>query len=70
MSVGGGTITDFARPEERGKYIALVALAPIVGPVIGAIIGGFFAQAEGWRWCLWLMVILVSSFSSQLLDNF
>ena len=62
MTVGGGTITDFARPEERGKYVSLISIAPIVGPVVGAVIGGFFSEAKGWRWCLWLMVIMVQLF--------
>ena len=60
MAVGGGTVADIAFPHERGKYLALVAIAPIVGPVIGAVIGGFLAEGKGWRWCLWLMAIMVS----------
>ena len=33
MSIGGGTIADLYRSEERGKAMALFGLGPLLGPV-------------------------------------
>lgn len=33
MSIGGGTIADLYRQEERGKAMALFGLGPLLGPV-------------------------------------
>lgn len=33
MSIGGGTIADLHRQEERGKAMALFGLGPLLGPV-------------------------------------
>lgn len=33
MSIGGGTIADLYKQEERGKAMALFGLGPLLGPV-------------------------------------
>lgn len=60
LAVGGGTIADIARPEQRAKFVAIFSIGPILGPMLGPVIGGFLSERAGWRWCVWLMVILVS----------
>jgi multidrug resistance protein len=60
ITLGGGTIADVIRPEKRGAAMALWSIGPLLGPVIGPIAGGFCAQAKGWRWTFWVLVILVS----------
>lgn len=66
---GGGTIADMFTAAQRGIAISLFAAAPFLGPTIGPIIGGFLANAAGWRWVegflaafsgvLWLCVIFL-----------
>lgn len=58
MTIGGGTITDITRPEQRGVAMALFSAGPLLGPVVGPIIGGFLTAAKGWRWVFWLLVIM------------
>ncbi|KAI0390320.1 major facilitator superfamily domain-containing protein [Xylariaceae sp. FL0594] len=45
--VGGGTVADLYKVEERGKGIALFGLGPLLGPVIGPVIGGFVSKDLG-----------------------
>lgn len=54
---GGGTIADMMPPEKRGAAMSIWAIGPLLGPVIGPVCGGFLAEAEGWRWIFWLLVI-------------
>ena len=57
-SLGGGSIGDMFRKEERGAAQALYGFGPTGGPVIGGIIGGFIINGTGtWRWLMWIMVI-------------
>jgi multidrug resistance protein len=60
LTLGGGTIADVIRLEKRGAAMALWAVGPLLGPIIGPIAGGFCAQAKGWRWTFWVLVIVVS----------
>lgn len=57
-SLGGSSIGDMFRREERGKAQALYGFGPTAGPVIGGVIGGFIVYGTGgWRWLLWILVI-------------
>ncbi|KAL8745393.1 MAG: hypothetical protein Q9184_007879, partial [Pyrenodesmia sp. 2 TL-2023] len=57
ITIGGGTITDIMPQENRGKAMAIFIMGPTLGPSLGPIIGGYFAQAAGWRWVFWLLAI-------------
>jgi multidrug resistance protein len=59
VTLGGGTIADVIRPERRGAAMALWATGPLLGPIIGPIAGGFCANAKGWRWTFWVLLIVV-----------
>ncbi|RAH76537.1 MFS general substrate transporter [Aspergillus japonicus CBS 114.51] len=57
-SLGGSSVGDMFRPEERGKAQAVYSLGPTFGPVLGGVIGGFIVHGTGgWRWLLWVMAI-------------
>jgi multidrug resistance protein len=60
ITVGGGTFSDLFPVEQRGAAMSIWALGPLLGPVIGPVAGGFLAQARGWRWVFWVIVIAVS----------
>jgi multidrug resistance protein len=59
LNIGGGTMADLFVQEKRGGAITLWTMGALMGPVSGPIMGGFLAQAYGWRATLWLICILV-----------
>jgi len=58
MTLVGGTLADMWRNEERGVPMAAFSAAPFIGPAIGPLVGGFLADAAGWRWLYWIQLIL------------
>jgi MFS family permease len=48
-SEGAGIIGDISIPAERGGFMAIFSIGPMVGPSIGPIVGGALAQHFGWR---------------------
>ncbi|EOO01788.1 putative polyamine transporter 2 protein [Phaeoacremonium minimum UCRPA7] len=58
MTLVGGTLADLWRNEERGVPMAAFSAAPFIGPAIGPLVGGFLADAAGWRWLYWIQLIL------------
>ncbi|KAK3367591.1 major facilitator superfamily domain-containing protein [Podospora didyma] len=58
LSNGGGTIADMIVQEKRAAAMGAFSFGPLLGPIIGPIAGGFLANAKGWRWVFWLMVIV------------
>ncbi|KAF8624243.1 hypothetical protein AX15_005973 [Amanita polypyramis BW_CC] len=53
LSIGGGTLGDVWRAEERGKAMAIYSLAPLLGPVVGPLCGAWIAERSTWRWVYW-----------------
>ncbi|KAK3052441.1 hypothetical protein LTS18_012287, partial [Coniosporium uncinatum] len=53
LALGGGTLSDCWKAEERGKAISIYSLAPLLGPAIGPIAGGFITENTTWRWAFW-----------------
>lgn len=58
MQIGGGTIGDIFRSEERGKGIAIYSWCSVAGPQFGVILGGFIAKYTTWRWAFFATSIL------------
>ncbi|OIW25633.1 MFS general substrate transporter [Coniochaeta ligniaria NRRL 30616] len=58
MTTGAGSVADIIPPKDRGKFMAIWGLGPLIGPVVGPIVGGFMTQAVGWRWTFRLLAIL------------
>ncbi|KAH8906398.1 bicyclomycin resistance protein [Coniochaeta sp. PMI_546] len=67
LTTGGGTIADIFVQERRGAAMAVFSVGPLLGPIIGPVAGGFLAEAKGWRWVFWLLVILSGFLSVVLL---
>ncbi|EEB08655.1 membrane transporter [Schizosaccharomyces japonicus yFS275] len=61
MGLGSGTISDLFYPSERGKAVAVMSLAPLLGPTVGPVIGGFIAQYTTYKWIFWSSTILSGS---------
>lgn len=53
LATGGATILDMYPPAEVAYWIGIFGACGILGPVFGPLVGGFAAQAEGWRWTIW-----------------
>lgn len=58
MTLVGGTLADCWKTEERGVPMAAFSAAPFIGPAIGPLVGGYLADAKGWRWLYWIQLIL------------
>ncbi|KAF6224304.1 hypothetical protein HO133_010881 [Letharia lupina] len=61
LAIGGGTISDLIPQERRGKYMGIYALGPTLGPIFGPVAGGFLTGAKGWRWLMWLLLMIEGS---------
>ncbi|WBW74730.1 transmembrane transporter [Schizosaccharomyces osmophilus] len=57
MGLGSGTISDLFTPEERGRAVAVMSLAPLLGPTIGPVISGFIAEYTTYKWIFWSTTI-------------
>ncbi|RDW89990.1 MFS transporter [Aspergillus mulundensis] len=57
LSVAGGTVSDIFAKDEIQKPMAVVSLAPFVGPSLGPVLGGFVNYYAPWRWT-WYFVII------------
>ncbi|KAI0121105.1 bicyclomycin resistance protein [Xylariales sp. AK1849] len=58
LTNGGGSIADMVPQEKRAAAMAGFSIGPLMGPIIGPVAGGFLADAKGWRWNFWLLVIV------------
>lgn len=58
LTIGTGVIADMFVPAQRGKAVAMYSVGILFGPVLGPICGGFIAQRAGWRWDMWVVLIV------------
>ncbi|ORY73242.1 putative caffeine resistance protein [Leucosporidium creatinivorum] len=50
LATGGASLMDIFPMESAGTALAVWALGAVFGPIFGPVVGGFAAQANGWRW--------------------
>ncbi|VVT54233.1 uncharacterized protein SAPINGB_P003973 [Magnusiomyces paraingens] len=58
MAIAGGTISDLWSIEMLGVTMTAFCFAPFAGPVLGPIMGGFAVAAKGWKWTMWISLML------------
>lgn len=58
LTIGTGVIADMFITSQRGKAVAIYSMGILFGPIIGPICGGFIAQRAGWRWDMWVVLIV------------
>ncbi|KAH8119867.1 MFS general substrate transporter [Phellopilus nigrolimitatus] len=57
IALSAGVIADLISIEERGGFIGISNIGPMIGPCIGPVIGGILADALGWRSIFWFLAI-------------
>ena len=50
LATGGASMADIYPSHQLAYVIGVWALGAVAGPITGPVIGGFAAQANGWRW--------------------
>lgn len=58
LNVSPAVVSDLFDAKSRNLSLAGVFLIPFVGPAIAPIVGGYIAQAKGWRWVLYTLSII------------
>lgn len=72
LTLGGGSIADMIPFEQRGKFMAIYGMGPLMGPIIGPIAGGYLGDSAGWRWIFYVLAIalgVISIVSTFVLDE-
>jgi len=58
QTIGAGTLSSIWEVHERGKWMGMFYLGPLMGPLIAPIIGGALSGTSlGWRSIMWFLVV-------------
>ena len=62
LTLNSAIVGDLFPKEQRGRAIAVMGLAPKLGPLAGPIVGSYLAEAKGWRWTSWMATMITAAF--------
>jgi MFS transporter, DHA1 family, multidrug resistance protein len=62
LATGGASMGDIYPIRQLAYVVGVWAIGAVGGPIVGPVVGGFAAQANGWRWPQYELIWL-SSFS-------
>lgn len=58
LATGGASIADIYEPRKQIYGIGVWGIAAVFGPALGPVVGGFAAEAKGWKWTIWELMWL------------
>ncbi|KAF5325519.1 hypothetical protein D9619_009703 [Psilocybe cf. subviscida] len=58
LATGGASIQDMFHHMKLPYAIIAWSVTALCGPVLGPIVGGFAAEAKGWKWPIWELLWL------------
>ncbi|MDN4477201.1 MDR family MFS transporter [Demequina sp. SYSU T00039] len=58
MILSQAIIADIVPARERGRYMGVMGGVFALASVIGPLLGGWFTESVGWRWCMWINIPL------------
>ncbi|KAF5388919.1 hypothetical protein D9757_005139 [Collybiopsis confluens] len=61
LATGGASMGDIYPPRQLPYVVGIWAIGAVGGPIVGPVIGGFAAQAKGWRWPQYELIWLSSA---------
>lgn len=67
LTLGPAIVGDLFQMEQTGRSMALVMGTQMIADFISPIAGAYIAEGLGWRWSIWLAVIVLAFFSLLLL---
>ena len=67
LTLGPAIVGDLFEMERTGLSMALVTATQMIADFISPVAGSYIAQDLGWRWSIWLAVIVLGFFSLFLL---
>jgi EmrB/QacA subfamily drug resistance transporter len=53
--------STFTEPRERGKAFGVFGAVASSGAVVGLLLGGVLTEYAGWRWCLYVNVLVAAA---------
>ena len=54
MILSQAIIAEVVPARERGRYVGIMGGVFALSSVAGPLLGGWFTESVGWRWCLWI----------------
>ncbi|KAF1817892.1 MFS general substrate transporter [Dissoconium aciculare CBS 342.82] len=66
LTLGPAIVGDFFDMDQTGLSMALVMGTQMIADFISPIAGSYIAEDLGWRWAIWLAVIVLGFFSLSL----
>ncbi|KAJ6590503.1 major facilitator superfamily domain-containing protein [Mycena vulgaris] len=69
LATGGASMADIFPQQQFAYVLGIWALGAVAGPITGPVIGGFAAQAKGWRWPM-MELLWITSFAVVFLSLF
>ncbi|KAI5776546.1 major facilitator superfamily domain-containing protein [Geopyxis carbonaria] len=58
LAVSAGSFVDIWELKTSGLAVSVQAIATFMGPAIGPVVGGYLVEAKGWRWTMWVILML------------
>lgn len=58
LATGGASIGDMYAPRKRAYGMGIWGISAVCGPTMGPLVGGFAAEAKGWKWTIWELMWL------------